>query len=532
MSVASYNQSVSFNNIHEVPITPQDETRNIDFKDINFGYGTSLINDISNYYSNYTTDRKRKLLVQGIPTKLILKNKLSPQQLQYNIENSKCLGKNYHENLDDIIQNYASDQAADVPDSTFGNKLKNANGTNLAAKKLRRKSYSEMTDEELMALDPQFQTTKLKIDQFKFDSKKTFYLPERKLVFVPKNELKLRPSLNYKSVNLTHKHENFKLNRTLLTIINGKSHSWNSLFWLLESDFLNDGDYLIISSLLPTSLSEHSNLLLEKCHNIIDSFVSHLKPNLRLKITVDLVINEPVQLITTKRDKDALNYKTFINNLYHQYTPNLVIFGNKTANVNFKYPIKLKDANNKFLVKLSSYLLKYSTIPVIEVNTLLKTKSSLRKPSVVSLNSISSNSSISSSDDSFDEIAYNDPSKFSKMIGAVSDKSLNEAREYLNLVQQEETNANVPQFKVSFNNDVQFEKVSSIYNSQLSKLNSGNSEMYKVRSLLNNSSDSLSETKLAKSDQGVSLKKIKSGLKKEEPKPEKKKKSVWKKIFK
>ncbi|EGV65309.1 hypothetical protein PSN45_002541 [Yamadazyma tenuis] len=554
-----YSRAVSFNNVSDEYLGLEESHPSIDFKDINFGYGSSLMSDISaSYYNvegstnNYTLKppidyKKRKSSfssTSSTPRKSILKNKLSPQQLQYNLKNSKSFGINYHENLDDLIKHYEPDDQPvdDTSNSTYGSKLKNS--TTTGAAKTRRKSYSDMTPEELIALDPQFQTTKSKIDQFKFDSQKTYYLSERKSVVVPKLEShRLKPSSNYKSVNLNYKHDHFRLQRTILTLVDGTTHTMGSLVWMLQSNFLSDGDHVIIGSLLPTSAADDSSSIFKKCEQLISSFLQQLKPDLVLKVTVDYVINEPIQGATTKKDKDVLNYKVFINNLFNQYTPNLLVFGNKCTNPNFKYPMKLKNKNNKdkYLIKFSSYLIKYSTIPVILVNSHVRV-SKPRKHSLGSTASIgSSQSSIESVSVKLEDI-NNDMDRFEEMMRRVSDKSFTEATEYMNMVQQQESqqdNLTVPQIKisdnkVSFNDNVRFNKVHNIYNSQFHRQSAGSAEMYKVKSLLDNSSDSISVTKSSKSEEiptsGLTIKKIKNGLKKEPVKQEKKK-SFWKKIF-
>ena len=60
-----------------------------------------------------------------------------------------------------------------------------------------------------------------------------------------------------------------------------------------------------------------------------------------------------------------------IDHLFKQYQPNLIIIGNKSSNLNFKYPVKMNKLNNLYLIKLSSYIVKYSTIPVILVGLLI-----------------------------------------------------------------------------------------------------------------------------------------------------------------
>lgn len=536
MSVISdYSRIVSFNNVSN---EPYESHPTINFNDINFGYGPSVINDISEYYDKGTLNsrdyslKRRKLSAQSGsgPRKLILKNKLSNQQLEYNLNHG---GEtiNYHENLDDLINNYN-----DKSYSLYGEKLKNS-----IESKPRRKSYSDMTYEELNELDPQYQNTKSKIDQFKFDSQKTYYLPQRKSVTVPKIEVaKSKPNLNYKSINLNYKHEKFKLNRTLLVFIDGRKHTWHSLYYLINSDFLQDNDNVVISSLLP-STEISAQLIMDRCERLIKWFLSLMKRQLILRVTVDYVISE----------EKHLDYKKFIKNVFGQYNPNLLLFSNKSANLNFKYPMKIsKQTQNKYLIKFSSYLIKYSSIPVILVNGQRKD----RKSSIQSIQSEQSSISSNERNGNEDNDTSSDPSScpkpgmeldltnvnpntFVDLITKVSDRSLEDSREYLKIMGEEPTPAVKPGSvtfnKVSFKSP-KMAKVDSIYNSNLSKIKSNNEEMFKVKSLLE--SDNVSVNKSLKSESsgnsgGLTTKMIKKSLKREEPKKPEKKKSFWKKVF-
>lgn len=538
MSVISdYSRIVSFNNVTDEPYEAQSA---INFNDINFGYGASVINNISDYYSNNNLSvrdyslKRRKLSAQSgsCPKKLILKNKLSAQQLEYNMNHCRET-INYHENLDDLINNYN-----DKSYSLYGEKLKSG-----AEAKPRRKSYSDMTFEELNELDPQYQNTKSKIDQFKFDSQKTYYLPQRKSVAVPKIEVtKSRPNLNYKSINLNYKHEKFRLNRTLLLFVDGRKHTWNSLYYLINSNFLQDYDNLVISSLLPSSVSD-AQLIMNRCERLIKWFLSLLKTQLILRVTVDYVINEEANL----------DYKKFIKNIFGQYNPNLLLFSNKSSNLNFKYPVKIsKQTHSRFLIKFSSYLIKYSSIPVILVNGYRND----RKGSIQSIqseqSSISSNDKIGDEYNEDNEMNYEPqqfyPKKgvyidlsdvnyntFADVICKISDKSLEDSKEYLKMMDDEPPASkpgSVTFNKVSFKNR-DMAKVDSIYNSNLSKIKSNNEDMFKVKSLLE--ADNVSVSKSVKSESsgnsGLTTKMIKKSLKKEEPKKPEKKKGFWKKVF-
>lgn len=348
--------------------------------------------------------------------------------MQYNIQHSKSLGINYHDDLNDLAQN--------PPVGPDGDVLMNDNPN-----KSRRKSYSEMTNEELMALDPQFQTTKSKVtnvDQFKFDSQSTYYLPSLKKGGLSSSgglkSQSIYPSSNdnnYKSISLTVKHKNYdqtaafvpsdtddsfvNMNRTLLTVISGRRHTWNALDWLLNigdysncDGFLIDGDYLVVTSIIPLKFikdmeaskkKSHSvdDILYKKCQNLLDYIINQLpSPDLKLKITVEFITDVAAESGTSSK-KLLVGNKYMLSHVYKQYQPTLIVVGNRSTNLNFKYPIRLSKSgavaptNNEssniteeffsmtnnsesghYLIKLSSYIIKYSTIPVIIVGNSTK----------------------------------------------------------------------------------------------------------------------------------------------------------------
>ncbi|KAK6462552.1 hypothetical protein DFJ63DRAFT_319371 [Scheffersomyces coipomensis] len=390
--------SITNNNNNTVTVSSTLNNTNNDF-----GYGSTIYNnDLAKTYSHYVPVKK-KLKLPDPPSKSILKNKVSSQQMEFTISGETI---NYHDIDEDLANNHF-----DTLDFTDDN----ISTTTNEPPKNRRKSYSEMTYEELMALDPQFKNTKSKtnVDQFKFDSQKTYYLPSTKRSSISSGGLGGAnaknggyPSSNennYKSINITVKHNEFdsiSFGRTLLTVISGRKHTWNSIDWLFlinefESQshtFLNDGDYIIISSLISQKFLKEYNpknykkksideYLYSKGENLINYLINrlYLKFNdLKLKITVEFVMEDfydtdPSQqsLINTPNTNNSLGNKFMINHLFKQYHPNLFIIGNKSSNLNFKYPIKIKKQNEKdeYLIKLASYVVKYSTIPVILIGS-------------------------------------------------------------------------------------------------------------------------------------------------------------------
>lgn len=480
----------------------------------------NLSNDFEDKEPHKACHRKKHNL------NLILRNQLNNVQVDQNIENSKKT-INYHvmDVSDDEDEEPVSRRGSAVSNGNNDEELEDMIERNKTQLKSRRKSYSEMTNEELMALDPQFNTPKTDLSNFKFDNAKTYYLSTKKNhnVLNGKTFLKseLKPSNNYKSYNLTIRTPGYENNfeRTILCVFSGRKHTWNSIYWLLDSGFLQNNDYLVIASAIPETFikqnhNHYKEILRQRCEKLLN-WISDMLPEIEIKVTIELVIEN--------------SSKKFIQDLFVQYNPNILAFGNKSTNLNFKYPVKLNQSiGNNFLVKYSSYLIKYSTIPTIIVNSNSDVK---RKNSMASLDSI---------DSDYMHTDYSSPKTYINLITQPSDKSLAESRNYLNQMKSKDDHSN----GVTFNESVKFDsKLHSIYNSQLQKQNSSNSDkIYKVKSLIDDtSSTSTSQTSINDSDNTINLKNvksnssgmttkmIKSNLK--APVKQEKKKGFWKKVF-
>lgn len=393
--------------------------------------------EVSKMFGNYTLAPRKRLKLPEAPSKLILKNKLSPVQLHQNLQHAMLLGVSYHGDLNalalhppdsvprlELARVIGGTGPAVQSDSDSESDLEDEKPVPLA----RRKLYSDMTAEELMALDPQFAKPKTSnLDNFKFDSKQTFYLPSARrssttATTLPKQVI--YPSSNennYKLISLTMKHQDYDhdllATRTLLTVLSGRKHTWNTLDWLLlDGDvdapvFLQDGDYLVVAALVPLkyfggpkkkTLEER---LFHKCENLLNYVMQHLPdPLLRLKITVEFVIDVPPADPMTLGSKKApsTGTKFMLSHLFKQYLPTLVVLGNKLTNLNFKYPTRrsrgltsvlvpagtvalaklplqtglvscaVETEADQYLIKLSSHVIRYSAVPVVVVGNSTK----------------------------------------------------------------------------------------------------------------------------------------------------------------
>lgn len=582
-----FSRRVSFNNLDPESIDPSltkvaAPGEQITFKNPTFGYGTSLVNDISKAYNSTATfvSSRRRSKLPDPPSKSILKNKLSQQQLQYNIENADSLGISYHGDLNDLADHppdhvprselaYVEGSAIDDDEDDEDDEEDPVN-----VPPARRKLYSGMTDEELMALDPQFATTKPKVslvDQFKFDLQTTYYLPAKRTSMLGASAASSAPRLvypssnenNYKSISLTLKHTDYELvesKRTLLTIISGRKHSWNSLDWLVTPipgtdipTFLQNGDYLVVTALLPTktavsgekrrgsSLAEDLTYY-RKCENILNYIIRILpSQELKLKITVEFVLEPPpMNAMTTKTQLRGM--KLLLTKIYNQYHPTLVVVGNRSTNLNFKYPLRVRKASSavptspppnrpfggpkisdRYLIKLSSYLVKYSTVPVILVGNkcCLWAASQRRKGSSISQNS-SDDDSLESDVKSFsgkteletsllnavNSIRESDAeTRFQDLAILISDRSLGDSRNYLETLKSRDVEGN----SIKFDDSVEFNsKIHSIYKSQSNSLlaRTNGEGAYKVKSLI--SYDPVEEKKNEEIRNSKKLEKIKS----------------------
>ena len=144
--------------------------------------------------------KRKRLKLPPPPAKSILKNKVSQQQVEYNnmFENISEATIEYHKQEREQQQEEDNDDDNSQSGSNGGSGNSSVNSSPLltainittpisdikdnqapppssSSSSSRRKSLVGLTDEELMALDPQFQTTKSKnhdLNKFKFDNQK------------------------------------------------------------------------------------------------------------------------------------------------------------------------------------------------------------------------------------------------------------------------------------------------------------------------------------------------------------------------
>lgn len=584
-----YSRRVSFNNLHDEATDPASK-----FYTYSMAEPSPHEFEVARMFSYSMAPARKRLRLPDPPLKLILKNRLSPAQLHHNLQHAMLLGVLYHGDLNDLATHPPElvprlELATVVGGAPLDLDLELDTAEAPEQPATRRKLYLQMTDEELMALDPQFAKPKtLNLDNFKFDATTTYYQPARRgststAAHVPKQVL--YPSLNennYKSMALTMKHVDYDADdaavRTLLAVVLGRKHTWNTLDWLLLTDethrgapgFLQHGDYLVVAALVPLKFFDEcragrrkslpDDRLYAKCDSIL-RYILELLPDtlLRLKITVELVIDTPPPDPMAQR-KQCLGTKFMLLHLFKQYQPCLVVVGNKSTNLNFKYPIRMnrrlasvatglmpgEKECDEYLIKLLSYLVKYLLVPLICVGnlTVYHRKTDVRQPALVTFSdakpprpdphgrkssavsecSIESyagaghndSGSISSDDAHLDEdiagriadlYASPDEARFGQMLAAVSLLSLAQLKHYLDLINDDSVDKLPAQVLNSKVHQAYLQQAQGRLGLVLKTLLNGTAKAYKVKSLI-----SYSEEDEKKNEKMIHDKKLKKSI--------------------
>lgn len=453
--MTAFTRRVSFNNLlvsELAPAAPQITQK--DLMDSDFGYGGAVHSDISDIYGpkdqindiirsikqqQQAHQQQNKILhdPNATPLKPILKNK---EYTGLHLDESEFALK-LEDDLDDDLNDTLSPELSptvsrDVPsalpstaDSPFKTNYSLSklppSGNSLGVPSLlqtpRRKLYLEMTNDELLAMDPQFTRRPSQTGDLagmKFNNTTTFYRSSSRnssgssnaaakaaaAAAAKKGAYPTSNENNYKSICLTVKHEEYQSPetfRTILSVISGRRHTWNSLDWLFNdedfdeenslaptnhpSQFLQDGDYLVVTALLP-NMNEEYDFYYNKCESLLQYLIRlSISHGLKLKITVEFVLSLTEQITKNRVSNSISGTKYMLYHITNQYLPSLIVIGNKSTNLNFKYMKNV--SNNIFLIKLASYVLKYSIVPVIFVGNVTR----FHRPVVPRSNGVKSN---------------------------------------------------------------------------------------------------------------------------------------------
>ncbi|AMD18629.1 HBL273Wp [Eremothecium sinecaudum] len=139
---------------------------------------------------------------------------------------------------------------------------------------LRKKSYAEMTDEELKELEDSLapRSKSFDLDLFDFSQQSSLYLGtdtkrddlrQKVNLFPAPCMYRSRPSVPYRAVSCTKVHSAFhsyvsshakdgseEMLRTVLCYISGRKHTWSAVDWYIHQVAM-DGDHLVIATWLP-----------------------------------------------------------------------------------------------------------------------------------------------------------------------------------------------------------------------------------------------------------------------------------------
>lgn len=393
------------------------------------------------------------------------------------------------------------------------------------AARTRYHSTDGVTDEELLAMDPQFQSTSSKHDltKFRFDfagrpgycapaplkAPATLVKPRRRLSMSPyasSNEN------NYRLVSFLAQHQDYSnmFGRTILITISGRRHSWNALDWILDgpNSILRDGDYLVVASLVLRQVWQKkgpkaATALIHKKGEAILNYIMHHKgleaAQCKVKLSVEIAVEpEPpvvgLPFVTSPQEKKpAAGGKYLLRQLFSQYLPSILVLGTKLLSLNFRYTRTIKNSpRDLFLLKFSLYAAKYLPVPVVFVGSQTKygrPRQPPRQPPVISFQPFLDNAnyrnsvaliSSSESDSSSRDTPCGDIQKeidacldstsslrFSDMLALVTDKLRAESMELVAL-------------RTRLRDSVSFDD-GNLFRNRLQMTNDG---IYRVRSLL------------------------------------------------
>lgn len=200
--------------------------------------------------------------------------KITNNNTQYNSGSKAGYTQSLFSNLNEVedrIQN-KNRSLGDLNDGISGSSTRD----------LRRKSFANMSDAELAALENSYmslgRSTKSTMDQFDFGKQNPVFFDNKKAstIKIPNTVLDSlacvypsRPSVDYKALSLTMENENFqncvnsvhrKLNnkykdengslRVVSCYVSGRRFTWSTVDWYIEN-FVRDGDHLVIITCIP-----------------------------------------------------------------------------------------------------------------------------------------------------------------------------------------------------------------------------------------------------------------------------------------
>lgn len=206
------------------------------------------------------------------------------------------------------------------------------------SKKPPRRSFADMTDEEVAELEKKYESgarTNYNMQQFDFGEQQQLYIgPELNKNMGAANQKAFsiypsRPCVTHKALSLSKINRSFDeylqsvsaatsrdAMRTVLCYISGRRHTWSSVDWYVENA-AKDGDYLVIMSRLPnyeqhltnTKSTQNSSLEEYQFGKNVGSSRRKSDPKALSSTEVGLIIRD-VDLLARQKCSEILDYYT------------------------------------------------------------------------------------------------------------------------------------------------------------------------------------------------------------------------------
>lgn len=299
-------------------------------------------------------------------------------------------------------------------------KKKNVKDTKKSEPQKKKKSYSEMTDEELAELEKQLQSggrqTHADFSNFDFSQQNRLFIGETRPSLIGKGSANTtkssdivltypsRPSVTHRAISLTREHVDYRkkfdmdtTTRTAVCFLNGRKHTWATADWFINQA-ARDGDHLVIVSNLPmyedlidllkksgtsSSASEHANAQSKLEEFSFDGKIKNKSPSAIVELPfhqLGMIINE-VDELTRFKCESIMNYytsmcedkvmkitvelvkersfKPFVTHVMNLYRPQLHIVSTISTNLS----IKFRNGH----VKLPNFLYRHFWVPTLVI---------------------------------------------------------------------------------------------------------------------------------------------------------------------
>lgn len=268
-------------------------------------------------------------------------------------------------------------------------------------------SLAGLSDQEVLAMDKQYSHRSVNPESFEFSATGQVNGKEEDVrgkmdLTTFHNKYSTHPSMTHGSCCIRVMHSEFPFSESgnsyyagvYLAVISGRRHTWSAIDFAIEN-LVNDGDILVISASLEMSqvhhtssqpvlknrleepiyeksshYSVHSSKVHEKCNEVMNyalARVQELRPGVKIAINMEMV--------------SASSSKYAFLDCARLYMPHAIVIGTKsfqkqtTARRHSSTVTSLGDGLNgsyklggTTILKLSSFIMKHSNVPVILLN--------------------------------------------------------------------------------------------------------------------------------------------------------------------